>query len=420
MKKRIAGFVLAGMLLTAGNSVFAQTDENAEWRGPNRTGVYKEKNLLKKWPADGPEMLWHLDSIPVGYSSVSIAHNTIYFTGLRDSVDVLLACKMDGTIKWEVPYGRGWDASFVDSRCTPTIEKERIYLSSGKGDLACVNAHSGAIIWEKKASDDFQGEFGKWGISESLLLWKDLVFYTPCGKETTMIALNKMTGELVWKSKSLDDKPGYVSPLLINRKGKEQIVTVTEKNALGIDPATGNIDWQFDYGSYAGGKWKANINANTPLYHDGKIFLTNGYDHKSVMLNLNKRADEVTLAYVDSVLDIHHGGAVLMDGFIYGANWENNRKGRWVCLNWETGEKMYEADWETKGSIIAAEGMLYCYDEKGGNIALVKADPKEFKVISTFKVPYGKGPHWSHLVIKDGILYVRHEDALMAYSIKKK
>ncbi|WP_282014068.1 PQQ-binding-like beta-propeller repeat protein [Marinifilum flexuosum] len=390
-----------------------------EWRGPNRTGVYNETGLLKKWPEEGPKMLWHKDSIPVGYSSVAIAHNTIYLTGLIDSTDYLLAFDMDGNKKWQTPYGKGWDASFIDSRATPTIEDDRIYLSSGKGDVACVNALSGDINWKVNASEKFGGTFGTWGISESILLYKNMVYYTPCGDETTMVALDKMTGKTIWKSESLNDKPGYVSPLMINRNGKNQIVTIIEKNVFGVNPDNGKIEWKFDYGAYAGGKWKANINTNTPLYKDGKIYVTNGYDHKSVMLNLNEDASGVELAYVDSLLDVHHGGAVLLDGYIYGANWVNNRMGNWCCLDWNTGEKMYETKWQTKGSIISAEGMLYCYDEKGGNIALVKADPNEFKIISEFKVPYGKGPHWSHLVIKDGVMYVRHENALMAYSIKE-
>ena len=393
--------------------------QQSEWRGPNRSGVYTETGLLKEWPKEGPKMIWHLDSIPTGYSSAAIANNTVYLTGLKDSMDYLMAIDMEGKLKWQIPYGRGWNQSFTDTRCTPTIEDERIYLSSGRGDVACINAHSGEIIWDVKASEKFEGEYGTWGISESLLLYQDLVFYTPCGKNTTMVALNKMTGETVWESKSIDDKPAYVSPLLIDRNGRKQIVTVTENNAIGINPANGNIDWQFDYGSYAGGQWKANINTNTPLYQNGKIFITNGYDHKSVMLDLSEDASSVQLAYVDSLLDVHHGGAVQLDGYIYGANWINNRKGYWVCLDWNTGKKMYETEWENKGSIISDEGMLYCYDEKDGNIALVKADPKEFKVISSFKVPYGKGPYWAHMVINEGVLYVRHGNAVMAYSIKE-
>ena len=107
-----------------------------------------------------------------------------------------------------------------------------------------------------------------------------------------------------------------------------------------------------------------------------------------------------------------------MGDYIYGANWLHNRMGNWTCIKWDTGELVYEKEWNNKGSIIFADGMLYCYDEKNGNIALVKADPKEFKIISSFKVPYGTGPHWAHPIIKDGILYVRHGTAIMAYIIK--
>lgn len=409
------------LLGLAAIAVFTQCNspkQKSEWRGPNRTGVYNETGLLKEWPEKGPEMLWSLVDIPKGYSSVAVVNETVYLTGIKDSMDVLMAVDMKGQLKWQVPYGRRWDNTFPDSRCTPTIEDNRIYLSSGKGDLACVCGKTGNIFWQMKASEKFEGTYGQWGISESLLLHGDYVYYTPCGPKTTMIALNKMTGDVVWQSKSLNDKPGYVSPLMVDRNGKKLIVTVTENNIIGVNPESGEIIWTFDYAKYAGGEWKANIQTNTPLYHEGKIFVTNGYDHKSVMLDLSEDASTVKLAYVDSLLDIHHGGAVRLGDYVYGANWEHNRMGKWICLEWETGKPMYETEWENKGSIISAEGMLYCYDEKGGNIALAKASPKGFEVISTFKVPLGKGPHWSHLVIKDGVLYVRHEDALMAYNIK--
>jgi outer membrane protein assembly factor BamB len=405
------------LLLTI-NSGVAQ--EFCEWRGPGRTGVYNETGLMKQWPEAGPEMIWSLTELPKGYSSVSIAHNTIYFTGVVDSMDVVMAVDLNGKMKWQKPYGRAWNNTFPDSRCTPTIENERMYLSSGMGDLACLNALNGEVIWQVKAHEKFNGTYGQWGISESLLLLDDKVFYTPGGETTTMVALDKNTGETLWMSESLKDKPSYVSPLLVNRGGKQLIVTVTETRIIGVSPLDGKILWNFDYGAHAGGEWKANIQTNTPLYHDGKIFVTNGYDHKSVMLDLAEDGSSVSLNYVDSVLDVHHGGAIRLGNCIFGANWIHNRMGHWVCLDWNTGEKRYEKEWENKGSIISADGMLYCYDEKKGNIALVEATPDDFKVVSQFKVPLGRGPHWSHLVIRNGILYVRHEDALMAYSIKAK
>ena len=136
------------------------------------------------------------------------------------------------------------------------------------------------------------------------------------------------------------------------------------------------------------------------------------------MLNLSEDGQSVDIAWISSVLDVHHGGVVKIGNHIYGSNWIDNRMGNWVCLDWETGEVKYETEWINKGSVIAAEGNLYCYEEKTGNIALVKATPEKFDIISSFKVPLGTGPHWSHPLIKDGVLYIRHMDALMAYDIK--
>lgn len=391
----------------------------SEWRNLGRTGVYEEIGLLKEWPAEGPELLWVIDSIfPPGYSSVAIAHNTIYTTGIIDSMDAVIAVTMDGKVKWQTKYGRAWLESFIDSRSTPTIDGERLYVTSGYGDFACMNTSTGEIIWSKKASEELGGTYGKWGIAESPLILDNKVYYTPGGEQTTMVAFDKMNGEIIWKSETLNDNPSYVSPLLIERNGVKYIIQVTQNYVISINPEDGNILWKFNYGQFAGGKWMANIQANTPLYYNDCIYVTNGYDHKSVMLQLTDDSSKVYFKYVDTVLDVHTGGVVRIGDYIYGANWVHNRMGNWVCLNWNTGKPMYETEWENKGSIIAADGMLYCYDEKGGNIALVKADPQEFKIISEFKVPYGKGPHWSHLVIKDGILYVRHENALMAYKIK--
>ncbi len=396
----------------------AISQELVEWRGNGRTGVYDESGLQKKWPENGPELIWSSDSIPNGYSSVVVAHNTVYTTGRKDSVDVLIALDMTGKIKWQTAYGRAWDNSYNESRCTPTIDDKDVFVSSGLGDIACLNAISGKIKWQVKASEKFEGTFGRWGLSESLLIVNNKVIFTPGGNITTMVSLNKDTGETVWQSESIEDNPSYTSPLLIERNGKKQIVTTTNNYIIGVNPDNGNIVWTFDFGKYAGGKRPYNNQTNTPLYHDGGIFVSSGYDHNCVMLELSEDASSVSLAWVDSVLDIHHGGAVRIGNYIYGANWKHNSMGNWVCLKWDDGEVMYEEEWENKGSIISAQGMLYCFEEKNGNIALVEVNPEKFEVISSFKVPLGSGPYWAHPVIKNGILYIRHGEIVMAYNIK--
>lgn len=392
-----------------------------EWRN-GRTGVYSETGLLKQWPEDGPKLLWSNDSLALGHSSVSVAHKTIYLTGKVDTMDVLFALELNGKLKWKTPYGKAWNASFPNSRSTPTIDGKKIYVSSGLGDIACIDAINGKIIWSVNAGEKFGAKFNAWGVAESLLIKDDMLFFSPIGKETTTVALNKNTGETIWKSKSISDSLAYVSPIMINYNNTDIIVNVGANNIFGVNASNGDIMWKYKYLEVNPPKeaWAPSINCTTPLYTNGHIYVNSGYNHVGAMFKLNEDASGVELAWVDSLIDTHHGGVVKVGNYIYGSNWINNGNGNWCCIEWETGKKKYETKWENKGSIIANDGMLYCYDEKRGNIALVKADPEKFEPISTFKIPNGKGPHWSHPVIKDGILYVRHGASLMVYDIKKK
>ena len=402
-------------------SISSESQVITEWRN-GRTGVYNETGLLKQWPEEGPKMLWHKDSLGVGHSSVSIAHETIYLTGKVDSMDVLFALDMNGKLKWKTPYGKSWNQSFPNSRSTPTIDGKKLYVSSGLGDIACIDAISGKVIWSLDAAKKYGAKLNAWGVAESLIIKDDMVFFSPMGGETTTIALNKNTGELIWKSKSIGDSLAYVSPILVNYNNIDMLINVGASRVFGVNVSNGKILWEHNYAEVHPPKqsWAPPINCTTPLFEDGNIYINSGYNHVGAMFKLNEEGNGVELAWVDSLIDTHHGGVVKLGDYVYGSNWINNGNGNWCCIEWKTGKKKYETKWENKGSIIANDGMLYCYDEKRGNVALVKADPEKFEPVSTFKVPYGKGPHWSHPVIKDGVLYIRHGGAIMAYNIKKK
>ena len=391
----------------------------SEWRGLGRTGVYNETGLLKKWPENGPELLWSVQDLPKGNSSVAIGNNMLYLTGTKDTMEVLMAFDMKGKKLWETTGGRAWTASFPESRCTPTIDGNKIYVTTGKLDAACIDALSGKILWAIKVNDKFDGVYGSWGKAESPIVLDNKVFFTPGGTKTTMVALDKLTGETIWASESLNDRSSYVSPILIERGGKQQIVGVTEKFVIGINPGDGKILWKFNYAELASPNTRYQIQANTPLYWNGGIYMSQGYNQPSVMLDLSEDGTSVKLRWSENVLDTHHGGNLRLGSYIYGSNWENNAKGKWVCLGWNTGQTIYETEWINKGQIISADGMLYCYEEKTGNIALVKSSPEKFDIVSSFKVPLGSGVHWSHPVINKGILYIRHMDAFMAYNISE-
>ena len=402
--------------------VFTGAQQVSEWREANRTGVSNEKGLLKSWPADGPALLWMTAELTKGNSSVSFGKNAIYTIGTKDSADVLYAIDMQGKMLWQTVIGRAWNESFPESRSTPTVEGNYLYTSSGYGDLACVDGTTGKITWSYRASELNKGIFGKWGIAESLLIDGNTLFYSPGGPETMTIALDKTTGNILWKSASLNDKPGYVSPILISSGGKKAVVNVSLGHAYAVNAANGEMLWSVEVQRPASynSKWDL-IMCVTPVYHDGMVYVTGGYNIGGMMIKIGDDGKSASVAWTDTLLDVHHGGAVLVDGYIYGSNWLNNSNGDWCCLDWKTGKKMWAEHWNCKGSIIAAEGMLYIYDEKKGNVGLVKATPEKFDLVSSFQVTQGsQGPFWAHPAIHNGILYLRHNNALMAYDIKMK
>jgi outer membrane protein assembly factor BamB len=393
--------------------------QDANWRGPNRDGHYAEKGLLKTWPEHGPARILTIEGIGRGFSSVSVANQTIFATGMKDTLDYLSAFAMDGTRKWQVSYGRAWRNSYPDTRSTPIVEGKRIYLVSGTGELVCLSTDDGQKIWSVNVDQDFGADWHRWGVAESPLIVDDMVICTPGGKQTTVVAFDKMTGKLIWKSKAVDAERSYVSPTLYQYKDHRFILAMTSKHLIAVNPQNGSIQWQYEYFKPEWSDRSSLILTNTPIYHQDEIFISKGYDYPSVMLKVDPAGTAVTEKWVNRTLDTHHGGFVYLDGYLYGSNWQNNRMGNWVCLDWETGAVQYETKWFNKGSLIHADGRFYCYEEKSGNVALVKPDPKEFTVVSSFKVDKGSGPYWAHPTIYDGKLFIRHGDVLMVYSISE-
>ena len=394
----------------------------SQWRGPDRSGVYDETYLSREWRLDGPDLLWTAGGIGKGYSSASVTEDAIYTSGRKDTTEYLTALDPAGQIQWQIPMGSAWTRTYPDSRSTPTVEDGSVYVLSGRAEISCVDASNGRMRWSINAAETFEAKHHVFGVSESLLLVDDKVVYTPCGDKTTIVALDKKTGETVWMSESLHDSAAYASPILIQYAGKKIIVNVTCRYILGVDASDGTMLWHYRYidlDTPLWHPWAPVENMVTPIYHDGHFYVTSGCNHVGALFKLSDDASSIQLVWKDSTLDCHFGGVVLVDGHIYGSNWINNQQGNWVCLDWNTGDVMYEKEWKTKGSIISADGMLYCYEEKRGHVALVEATPEDFKIVDMFRVKGGSGPHWAHPTIHKGVLYIRHGDALLAYDIKK-
>jgi outer membrane protein assembly factor BamB len=393
------------------------------WRGPNRNGVYPETGLLKEWPAEGPQQLWETLDAGKGYSSPVIVDGYLYITGMNEAEDkeIFSAYSLDGKKKYEIVYGTPWLKSYPETRTTPTIVGTKAYVISGIGEVVCIGTPAGDILWKVDGPSKFGVKTGIWGVSESPLVFDNKVIFSPGGDQTAMVALNAENGETIWKSKALGEICNYASPLLIEYKGKKQIVALTGKEVIGVDANNGEIMWRFDdFGHNVEANGWEKISPNTPLYKDGRIFVCNGYDMNSFMLQLNDDATVVELLWRNNDLDTHVGGFVLVGGTIYGSNWISNNKGNWAAVDWNTGVTKYDTAWGTgksKGSVISADNMLYCYDERRGYVGLVKATAEAFDVVSEFAITKGEGPHWAHPVINNGILYIRHGGALMAYKI---
>lgn len=405
------------LILFASGKLVAQ--DLVEWRGLNRTGIYSDQNLLKSWPKNGPQLLLELKDIGKGYSSPLIYKNTIFVTGLKDTLDVISAYEMNGQKKWETPYGHGWANSFPETRCTPTIENNRIYLVSGMGQVACVDAISGKLIWRVDANTDYKGEPHRWGIAESLAISDKAVFYVTGGEETSVIALDKSNGKLIWKTKSLGGTRAYASSVIIEKAGLKLLLAQTANDLMAVNIDNGEIIWRFNLIQYHTGESGKGGNTNTPLFYNNEIFVTSGYDHPAIMLSLAVDGHSVTLKWTNPDFDNHMGGVVKVGDYIFGSNWQNNSKGNWMCIDWNTGKTMYETTWFNKGPIISADGLLYCQEEKSGNLALVKPVSEKFDVLSSFKIKQGEGPFWAHPTIYDGKLLVRHGEYLAVYSLKK-
>ncbi len=411
--------ILAIFLFTLFSSILIG-QQNSQWRGPDRNGSFEESNLLKEWPEEGPELLWYNDQIGNGHSSASVTENSLYITGREDSLEYLSCFDLKGALRWKVPFGNRWQGSFPDSRSTPNVVDQKVYVVSGMAEVVCLDAGNGDILWKVDALEQFEGIPTMWGFCESPLVLDGMVIFTPGGRETTMVALNRESGETLWTSESLADSVGYVSPVAFEHHGRQIISSIGANYFFGIDAASGDLLWKFNYKilSHMDHAYSPVINVNTPLYHKGMIYISKGYDHEGVMFSISPDGNQIEQVWSDTVLDIHLGGMVLNNGFIYGSNWLHNRDGNWCCLNWETGEVMYETHWKNKGAIIQADDMLYCFEEKSGYMALVEPTPEEFRIRSSFKTAYGSGPAWAHPVISGGVLYIRRGKAVMAYNIE--
>ena len=387
-----------------------------QWQGPNRDNISTETGLLKQWPAEGPTMLWSAEGIGQGYSTVSIADEKIYTTGMIEYTGFLTCMDADGNELWQADYGPEWKRNFPGARCTPTVNDGLVYVISGTGQVACFKAQDGEKVWQIDIFGRFEGQYPNWGYAESPLVLDDKIIVTVGGKIATFVALDKKDGNVKWTTPANGDKSTFCSPISFEWADKTIVVNMTSDHIVGIHEKTGGVLFSYPVSSYILGKNRG-THPNTPIFKDGRIFVSSGYDMGAIKLKLSASGDSVEKVWANPEFDNHYGGIVLVDDKLYGANWQSNQQGKWACVDWETGEMLYEQEWGNKGSVTYAEGMLYCYEENSGTVGLVRAAPSGFEIVSSFQITQGEKEHWAHPVIFGKRLYIRHGDRHMAFDI---
>ena len=317
---------------------------------------------------------------------------------------------------WTSPNGPAWSGRARGTRCTPTVVDGHVYVMSGNGRVACIRSKDGGEVWAVNVKDTYEGKHGPWGYSESLLIDGNKAICTPGGAKALVLALDKNTGREIWKTTGLNHSAGYVSPTAITHGARRIILAMSEKALLAVDATDGSLLWNVKLANAHG------INAQTPLYHNGHVFTSSGWDTGSVLVKLLNDGSAITEAWRNVQFDNDFGGVFFLNECFYGFNWISNKNGQLMCVDFGTGDTRYAkftSDQKRKGAITWADGMLYGYDE-AGDVWLINVAPDGFEVISQFKLPEGSGEHWAHPVVSGGRLYIRHGDVLHAYDVKKK
>ena len=417
MKRPVVLFTTLVLVSFAAQALAA--DDWPQWRGVQRDGHSADTGLLKQWPADGPKLIWKSTDVGGGYSGVSIVGDKIYTMGDLDDSSCLIALnRADGKKLWATKVGQGgapgW-GGFSGPRCTPTVDGNLVFAVAQFGQVLCADATTGAAIWRKDYAKDFGAERPEWGFAGMPVVDGDNVIFPPGGKEGDLVALDKKTGNLVWRSKELTDNIHYSSPILVEIGGVRQVIQLTGASVAGIRASDGKLLWRAD-------REGRTAMIPTPIYKDGEIYVATGYGIGCNLFKVAAEGDKFSAeqVYANKEMVNHHGGVILVGKYVYGFC-DGAKKG-WTCMDFETGKVVWTNPGVGKGSLVYADGLLYLRSENGkGTIAIIEASPDGYKELSRFDPPDRSDKNsWPHPVVTGGRMYIRDQDVVQCYDLKAK
>lgn len=390
----------------------------AQWRGPRRDGHSPETGLLQEWPKDGPKLLWQVKEIGAGYSTPAVVGDRIYLLGNEGAEESVLALAVkDGSRVWAAKLGKvghpEQNPSYPGVRSTPTVDGKFLFALGSDGDLVCLETANGKEVWRKHLRTDFGGKYGEWAYAESPLVDGDKLIVTPGGTNATLVALNKKTGEPVWRCAVPEGSDAsYSSVIIAEFSGVKQYVQFLARGLMGVDAQSGKLLWRFE--KTAKGSPAVII---TPLVSDGMIY-SGAFRATSAMIKPVLKDGAFTLEeiYSSAKLPIGLGGVVKVGGYFYGSSSQSA-----MCVDFKTGT----VKWEERGigpcSWFVADKRIYVHAESG-DVALLEPTAEAYREKGHFSPPNppkrGQEKAWAYPVVANGRLYIREQNSLWCYDVK--
>jgi outer membrane protein assembly factor BamB len=391
-----------------------------QWRGPTRENVSADTNLLKQWPAGGPKLLWEFNGLAElrgeCHASVAIADNKLYTIGNSNKQGASLYCiDLDtrNVLFTARMTGNG------PSNSTPTVSDGLAFALGNQGELICVKSDTGALVWKKHLQKDLGG--GKtpgWNFSESPLVDGDKLIVTPGGEDALLVALNKKTGDVLWKTALPDNLRGkdahaQHSTITIADAGgvKQYLTLIYNLGLVGVDASTGKFLWNYPRIS------NGTANIPTAVAHGDLVFCSTGYGTGAALLKLDGKTATEQYFLKSDTFQNHHGGFLRIGDHLYGGSGHN--AGKPTCIELKTGKVLWQHDQLGKesGAVTAADGHLY-FLWQDGTVAMIEATPAAYKLKGQFKLPKQSGAAWAHPVVTGGKLYLRWGGKVFCYDLK--
>jgi len=419
-----------GTLIAIVILIFSACACAADWPqylGPDRDSTSTETGILRAWPEEGPRVLWTIPLGP-GFGGPAVVGGKVYLLDRDEEVGDTLRCfdLASGKELWNFAYDAPGSFMFPGSRSTPSVEGDRIYTVGPMGDLYCISMSTHKPLWNKNIWKNFGGsdQLPRWGVTQNPLIYDDLLIVAPQTPGASVVAFDKLTGEIRWTSPTLSGNVGYVSPSIVKTGGEDHLVMVTAsqgrgRNASGgsvngLDPKTGKVLWTYE-------NWQCSI----PVPHavdarDSRVLITGGYNAGAAMLQVAKNAAgsyEVTELFKNIEFGSHTQPPILYKGHFYAQYTTNERNDGLVCMNmdgqvqWKTGQDPAFV----RGGSVLVDNLLLSVD---GNtmLYLIEPDPSGFKPLASVEL-LEKGENWAPIALVDGKLIIRDQKSLKCLAV---